>query len=138
MTPRIHGLVGVIQRGPLWYTCEPLRYESSLAVIVVPENTPTDFASIPKLFRNIMEPTDERWSAAAIFHDRAYATHELDRATADAVLYECARFTGANLVAAYMLWSQVRLWGRWSYASGPQRLIDRRLAYYAAPTRECG
>lgn len=55
-------------------------------IITVPAGFRTDFASVPKIFWNILPPTGE-YSVPAIVHDYLYATHIIPKEEADLIFY---------------------------------------------------
>jgi hypothetical protein len=94
--------------------------------VVVPRWYVTDFASVPRLFWNIIPPMDPRIAWIAPAHDRCYETHELSRSDADDLLYWGMLAAGAGKLSAYAAWSAVRLFGASAYATGSDRRADRQ------------
>lgn len=74
-----------------WRLLQPLSYQSDVArrVITSPAGFVTDFASVPRVPFAYWIAGDTAHPAAVI-HDWLYSSHEVDRATADAVLEEAA------------------------------------------------
>lgn len=96
----------------LWIVQRPLVYESAVAArtITVREGFQTDLASIPRigwLYALFGGHADD----AAVVHDFLYATHLVDRRTADAVLYEAGINSGVAHWRAYVMWLGVRIGG---------------------------
>jgi hypothetical protein len=95
-----------------WILMADLHYESDAAVrtITVPAGFQTDLASVPRLpFVYLLCGDCAR--EAAVVHDRLYTTHEVDRATADQVLFEASGVTGVALWRRCLMWAGVRLGG---------------------------
>lgn len=93
--------------------------------LVVPVRFVTDLASVPRLAWSIVPPWDNYIKDAAIAHDRAYETREINRSFADAILYHGMRARGASELHAWAVWSAVRLGGAWSYHTGARRQQER-------------
>lgn len=122
-------VVEQLDRG-YWRLREALEFRSATGCWVqVPAGFLTDFASCPRLLWVCFSPTDPRYSAAAFIHDRCYERNAVDRATADALLYEAAIVGGTSIVGAWCLWAGVRLGGARAYATGPQRQRERLTDY---------
>ena len=96
----------------------PLKFESdylnrTLTAIV---GTRTNLATTPRLFWPLYPPFG-KWSRAAALHDYLYTYEpDIDRATADAILFEAMRADGCRLSACWFFWCFVRMLGRfwWS------------------------
>lgn len=99
-----------------WKLLTPLVYQSDVAktTFVAPEGFVTDFASVPRLPIAFMLTGDTAHQAAVV-HDLLYTTHEVDRATADAVLREAAIASGVSAWRAWIMWSGVRVGGQSSW-----------------------
>lgn len=61
----------------------------------VPARTRTDFASIPKLFRNLISPT-AGIGKAAVIHDWLYTTGQVSKRVADRVLRDAMKVEAAE------------------------------------------
>ena len=99
----------------------PLVYQSDLLgrTIVVPAGFVTDFASVPRIpvaFLLAGGCAD----AAAVVHDWLYTTHEVDRATADAVFREAISADGEPAWRAWLMWAGVRIGGSRPYEAAGQ------------------
>ena len=61
-----------------WEVLEEYSYETSKGLIVVPKGFKTDYASVPKIFRNIIN-TYGKHGRAAVVHDWLYSSEcEID------------------------------------------------------------
>ena len=102
----------------LWQLLTPLVYESDIAkrLIVVPSGFVTDFESCPRVpvaFTLFGAMADR----AAVVHDHLYATAEIPRSLADAVLKEACISLGIPAWRAYGIWLGVRLGGGAHYGA---------------------
>jgi len=105
-----------------WRLLGRLGYSSDLiGQVDVPQGFVTDLASVPRL------PVAYFLAgglahAAAVVHDWLYTTHQVERATADAVFREAAQACGVSAWRAYLMWLGVRAGGGASWAAtGPQQ-----------------
>lgn len=112
----------------------PLVYASDRLgrTVTVPAGFVTDFASVPRipvaflLAGGCADP-------AAVIHDWLYTTHEVDRATADAVFREAILAGGDPSWRAWLMWAGVRIGGARPYeADGQKQLPDVASAISAA------
>jgi hypothetical protein len=103
----------------------------------VPAGFCTDWASIPAILWPFIHPTDPRIRAASLIHDRLYESHEVSRREADFILWEAMGVVEhpASRWLRWHVWAGVRLFGAWSYATGPGRQAERRREYEAALRR---
>lgn len=134
--PRFVGRVDAIQWREYWVLDGELSYYSSLlpkGVVTVPAAFATDWASIPKPLHWLYEPSDSRWSGAALVHDLLYERQTVPQRVADAVLYEAMGVlqpTGmlpASKLTRAMFWLGVRAFGAGAYETAPMRQEERRL-----------
>lgn len=93
----------------------PLVYHSDLLgrSVAVPFGFITDFASVPRIPVAYLLAGGCA-NAAAVIHDWLYTTHEVPRATADAVFREAIEAGGERGWRAWLMWLGVRVGG-----SGP-------------------
>lgn len=103
-----------------WIVTAPLIYKSDFAngTFMVHRGFKTDLASVPRigwLYAILGGHADD----AAVVHDFLYSTHLVDRATADAVLYEACFCSGVAHWRAWCLWAGVRIGGasHWQVSS---------------------
>ncbi len=115
----------------LFVLADPFRYRSGTGrVLTVPPGFQTDFASVPRLLRAIVDPTKLESAWAAVVHDYLYqegpavpyrieATGEtgrgFSRAEADDVFHEALRLLGIDPFDAWTMWAGVRAagWAPW-------------------------
>lgn len=89
-----------------------------LNVIHIPAGFETDFASVPKLFWNVLPPNGV-YGKAAVVHDYLYRTwHVATKDEADHVFLEAMTALGVNWVVRYTMYYAVHYFGRWSYKGG--------------------
>jgi hypothetical protein len=58
---------------------------------------------------------------AAVVHDYLYSTHQVDRATADAVLREASAVTGVPWWRRQLMWAGVRMGGASHWDPQPEQ-----------------
>jgi hypothetical protein len=99
----------------------PLVYSSDLLgrLVIVPAGFVTDFASVPRIPVAFLLAGDAAHEAAVV-HDWLYSTHEVDRATSDAVFRE-ACLIGEPAWRAWLMWLGVRVGGMVPYLAKGQR-----------------
>ena len=100
-----------------WMLMSPLLYESDItqSVIIVPMAFETDFASVPRA-PFVFDLMGDLAHAAAVLHDYLYATCELPREIADAVLKEAAIVSGVPAWKAWLMFAAVRTFGASRYS----------------------
>ncbi|CAN7403176.1 DUF1353 domain-containing protein [Acidovorax sp. LjRoot129] len=103
-----------------WVLLAPLGFEcSSIGAGSVPAGFVTDLASVPRLPVAFFLAGGLA-HAAAVLHDWLYTTHQVDRATADALFEEAAIACGVSPWRAWVMWLGVRAGGASSWAAtGP-------------------
>ena len=108
-----------------WCLLAPFVYSSDLLgkLVVVPTGFVTDFASVPRIPVAFLLAGDCAQEGAVI-HDFLYTSHEVDRATADAVLKEAALAGGSPYWRAWLMYLGVRIGGSGPYNSAGQRQDD--------------
>lgn len=100
-----------------WRLCSPLVYHSDWLGrdITVPAGFVTDFASVPRIPLAWLLAGGESNEAATV-HDYLYHSHEVPRATADAVFEEAMAATGQGWLIRKGAWAMVRIFGGSPYA----------------------
>lgn len=95
----------------------PFRYVSSLGTIEVPSGTPTDGASVPRIFWNIFEPFGEYFGAAVV-HDFLYSEGNVKhtRLSADNIFKEAMFNLGVGWLRRGLIYRAVRLFGGSKYS----------------------
>jgi hypothetical protein len=86
---------------------------------IVPQGFRTDFASVPGLFRGLLD-SDNLVSPAALIHDWLYSSQLVDRSTADAVFRSALLANGLPAWKARVYWLGVRAggWTKWGKRPG--------------------
>jgi hypothetical protein len=82
-------------------------------VIEVPAGFVTDYASIPRIFQNIIS-TYGQHGKAAVIHDYLYQMvreNRFNRAIADAIFYEAMGVLGVGFIKRYIMYLAVRCFG---------------------------
>lgn len=101
-----------------WCLLAPLVYtmgREDEVKIVVPVGTTTDFASIPRLLRWLLDPADPQYLRAAVVHDLLYERRGVARVVADAILVDGMRALGCPCWKRALVYAGVRLGGWWAW-----------------------
>lgn len=114
----------VCEKGPISQVLlEPLVYVTAAGeTITIPVGFVTDYASIPRIFWNIIPPDgDARFPA--ILHDYLYSLRGWEpcfknRAQCDGLFLEAMRHVGVNMVERLTVYSAVRCFG-WAFSATP-------------------
>lgn len=80
----------------------------------VPAGFQTDFASIPRIFWNILPPIGP-YAQAAVVHDYLYQQGNVRRKTADLNFLNIMKTDGVNFFVRYLMYYAVRIFGRKHY-----------------------
>ena len=114
------------------YLCEEAFAEQPAGrVIHVPKGFVTDFASVPRLFWNVLAPTGKH-SFAAIVHDYLYYRGEIEdgvpctKAYADLVFREALREAGVNKVRRNLMYWAVKYFGNGVWDTRQEQAGARR------------
>lgn len=104
---------------------------------VIPANFVFDGASIPFGFRNIFNPTDTRYMAAALIHDWLYSGEFVPRKYADEVFYSTLELSGVPKWKRSLMYSAVRIGGGFTYSEHTEQTVMhiRKLSGYNTNTR---
>lgn len=89
-------------------------------VIVIPKGFKTDFASIPRIFWNIIAPIG-KWTLPSVLHDYLYSEGYrlgISRKQADKIFYQAMRKSFVAPITANIMWACVRLFARKHYNKG--------------------
>lgn len=87
-------------------------------VVHIPAGFITDFASVPKVFWNILPPNG-RYGKAAVVHDFLYRTKGMaTKAQADRVFLEAMKALGVGYFTRTSMYLAVRAFGSSSYKGG--------------------
>ena len=107
--------------GHNWKVVDEFIYQTDvdhLSRIHVPAGFLTDFASVPKVFWNIMAPTG-MYGKAAVIHDYLYRTpKQASKADADNVFAEAMQALGVGWWTRNIMYQGVHRFGGSSYKGG--------------------
>lgn len=110
----------------VWKLLQPLKFYSEILgrTIIIPSGFVTDFASVPRYLPLTYSFTGNREHEAAVVHDFLYQTHECEnRKQADNVFLEAMKASeGDNDLSNNLMYFGVRMFGYFSWRSGPKRL----------------
>jgi hypothetical protein len=112
--------------GRKWLITSPFEYHlhdvDSYDVVYIPKGYLTDFASIPRILWPLLPPTGS-YGKAAVVHDWLYSnravtyqlgverTWNVNRAEADATLFEAMKVLGTGIIVRWLIYLGVRLGG---------------------------
>lgn len=93
----------------LSYYCRP-KYRGTRDLFVVPVDTETDFASVPKIFQWLV-PRTGRYTRAAVLHDYLWKERPngLSRADADGLFRRAMAELKAPFLRRWTIWAAVRI-----------------------------
>ena len=97
-----------------WEVMEDYYYKTSRCVIRVPKGFRTDYASVPKIFRNIIN-TYGKHGRAAVVHDWLYSSQckiDVTRAEADKIFLEIMVEWNVKKYKRILMYVLVRMFGR--------------------------
>ena len=103
-----------------WEVFEDYVYETSIGTVVVPNGFKTDYASVPKIFRNIIN-TYGKHGKAAVVHDWLYSKNcniDITRAEADKIFLEIMKECGVGVIKRNLMYRMVRLFGASHFRRG--------------------
>ena len=84
--------------------------ENSKDRIFVPTGFKTDFASVPRLFWNILPP-DGQYTQASVLHDFLYSKKNRKRKECDLIFLEAMKILGVSWWKRKVMYRSVRLSG---------------------------
>ena len=104
--------------GRRWKLVEPFRYHvgsyPSDTVLFVPKGFVTDFASVPRLFWNILPPWG-KYGKAAVLHDFCYRNVICSRYRCDRLFLEAMKVLKVPFWKRQVMYWAVRCFGFWAY-----------------------
>ena len=96
-----------------WEVMEDYYYKTSRGIIRVPKGFRTDYASVPKIFRNIIN-TYGKHGRAAVVHDWLYSSQceiNVTRAEADKIFLEIMVEWNVKKYKRILMYVLVRIFG---------------------------
>jgi len=111
-----------------WMLTSDLIWHSDTERYVVPRGFETDLASIPRIFRWLLNQNGGS-RRPAVLHDYLYRMQPISRAEADAIFRRALEAEGVILPGRWLYWSGVRLggWIAWRGHSGRGGRRERRI-----------
>jgi hypothetical protein len=111
--------------GRKWKVTQDFAYwltDNVACTIVVPAGFVTDFASIPRLFWDVLPPTG-KYGKAAVIHDYLYVmggklpgfAYTFTKADADKIFYDAMIALGVPHVIAVIMYEAVKGFGKGSF-----------------------
>ena len=126
-TEQLFQFGGVLNRFPLkldispaedidhWRLNKPFQYISKkYGAITACKGFVTNFASVPKIFRNIIQQWGDH-GPASIIHDKTYDTGMFSRKTCDKIFLEAMKYSGVNFLKRQLMYRLVRFFGSSHY-----------------------
>lgn len=101
----------------IWRVVRPLRYvDNQGRTWTVPAGEETDGASIPRFFWRILgHPLSWEFADCAVLHDYFYRSQIVCREEADQLFDQAMKSRGVPSWQRLILWSAVRMFGRWRF-----------------------
>ena len=96
-----------------WEVLEEYSYETSKGLVVVPKGFRTDYASVPRIFRNIINSYGKH-GRAAVVHDWLYSskcTLNITREEADKIFLEIMKECDVGVFKRNLMYRMVRMFG---------------------------
>lgn len=93
-----------------WVLTDPLIWAEGNFTIIVPKGFRTDLASIPFVFRWLLNQNGGS-RRPAVVHDWLYRNHIMSRKEADALFLRALKYEEVNRVGAWLYWAGVRVGG---------------------------
>lgn len=97
-----------------WQLASDLVYHGNKDIFTVPAGFKTDFASVPKIFWNILPPTG-RYTKAAVLHDWLYTTHATSKEDADGLFRRIMEEEDVGVIKRNIMWLAVKFFGGSAY-----------------------
>ena len=96
-----------------WEVLEDYTYRTSKGLVTVPKGFKTDYASVPRIFRNIINSSGKH-GRAAVVHDWLYSskcTLDVTREEADKIFLEIMKECGVSYIKRQFMYRMVRMFG---------------------------
>lgn len=106
-----------LPEGHPWKLIESFTYDYYGTIITVPRGFTTDFASVPRIFWNILPPFG-KYGNAAIIHDYCYDRQLFPRKQCDLIFYKAMLEKGVPKWKAVTMYKMVRMFGKRAYSKG--------------------
>ncbi len=104
-----------------WKLLEPFEFyideEGRRIYYKVPAGFITDFASVPKIFWNILPPWG-KYGKAAVLHDYLYRTKLVSRKKADEIFLLSMKVLKVSFCKRYLMYLAVRIFGKKAWEGG--------------------
>ena len=103
-----------------WEVMEDYYYKTSRGVIRVPKGFRTDYASVPRIFRNIINSYGKH-GRAAVVHDWLYSSQckiDVTREEADKIFLEIMKECGVGSIKRNLMYRMVRMFGASHFRKG--------------------
>nr|DAS31626.1 MAG TPA: Protein of unknown function (DUF1353) [Caudoviricetes sp.] len=103
-----------------WLVNEEYCYQTSKVLVVVPKGFRTDYASVPRIFRNIINSYGKH-GRAAVVHDWLYSNQckiDITREEADKIFLEIMKECGVGSIKRNLMYRMVRLFGASHFRKG--------------------
>lgn len=97
------------------------RYKVLGRLIDIPKGFITDLASVPRIFKNIVNSYGKNYTRAAVVHDYLYSVGYklgISRLEADKIFLEIMKERGVGLIKRQAMYRAVRLFGALHYRKG--------------------
>ena len=116
-------VVEPLEDGKNWRLVEEFEFyfddRDGRKAIKIPAGFVTDFASVPRVFWNILPPWG-KYGKAAVVHDFCYRTGCVSRKKCDWIFLEGMRVLGVPKWKRLIMWAAVRLFGWSAYVREPK------------------
>ncbi len=109
--PQVEAFLPWEPESGLWKFSKSFPYQSRFGAGEIQVGTETDFGSIPKWLRGIVDDDDPKALCPYLRHDDRYETQVLPREDADTELHEGMRDCGAGIIKAWLVYRAVRMFG---------------------------
>ena len=103
-----------------WEVMEDYYYKTSRGVIRVPKGFRTDYASVPRILRNIINSYGKH-GRAAVVHDWLYSNQckiDITREEADKIFSEIMKECGVGSIKRNLMYRMVRIFGASHFRKG--------------------